>query len=177
LDEQPHERDVIVARLRQFELGVVRHVVTQLPAGSQTAVEEGYAYGSGESLHVAVIDETQGAWLPAIMEAARIYGAAARLLQFQWTTPAHITVMTHRYVREGALPSFPGSAILRDAWAVTHRMHYAGEIQGCDVYLNDAAPPSNRVDLLLHELGHALGLERHSADLGIAQLARRYGWR
>jgi hypothetical protein len=30
---------------------------------------------------------------------------------------------------------------------------------------------------MLHELGHALGLTRHSPDLNIEQLAQRYGWK
>jgi hypothetical protein len=56
-----------------------------------------------------------------------------------------------------------------------------GEIATADVYLNDIIPPgadieARRERLVLHEIGHALGLTRHSPDLGIAQLAQRYGW-
>ena len=57
----------------------------------------------------------------------------------------------------------------------------SGEIARAEIYLNDIIPPgadieARRLRLILHELGHALGLTRHSPDMGIAQLAQRYGW-
>jgi hypothetical protein len=56
-----------------------------------------------------------------------------------------------------------------------------GEIATVDVYLNDIIPPGPEIEarrerLMLHEMGHGLGLVRHSPSLGIAQLAARYGW-
>jgi hypothetical protein len=57
----------------------------------------------------------------------------------------------------------------------------SGEITTVDIYLNDIIPPGADIEarrdrLILHELGHGLGLTRHSPDLDVAQLAARYGW-
>ena len=60
-------------------------------------------------------------------------------------------------------------------------LNCSGEIASADIYLNDVIPSGDDIEarrerLLLHELGHALGLTRHSPDSGASELARRYGW-
>jgi hypothetical protein len=56
-----------------------------------------------------------------------------------------------------------------------------GEIARVTIYLNDVIPPGSdiearRLRLILHEMGHGMGLTRHSPDLGLRDLALRYGW-
>lgn len=159
----------------------------------------GYVYGSDARLRVAVVDETggDGAWSSAIERASWRYAVTASRLDFGATpTSAHIVVRVRRYDdrqppllagytfqpdvggfaavydAEGRACNFPPSPLPRNC---------SGEIARADIYVNDAIPPGRDIEarrerLILHELGHAMGLTRHSADLDIDALARRYGW-
>jgi hypothetical protein len=155
-------------------------------------------YVHGEPLRVAVIDETGGTdWSGALRQAVATYDAASPYLRFQGHTDgAHIVVRMRRYYdanppalsgytfpngvggfaavydTEGSACNFPPSPL---------PLNCNGEIARALIYLNDAIPSGSdierrRQDLILHELGHAMGLTRHSPDLNIAQLAYRYGW-
>ena len=158
----------------------------------------GYAYGSAEPLRVAVIDGTGGGdWSPAVDAAVATYGAASTHLAFQRdATTANIVVTVHRY-SDSTPPAlrgylFPfnagGFAAIYDPAGVacnfppsTLPLNCTGEIATAEIYLNDIIPPGldmegRRERLIMHELGHALGLTRHSPDADIAQLAERYGW-
>jgi hypothetical protein len=158
-----------------------------------------YVYGSNEPLRIAVIDETGGGdWSPAIRHAVEQYGAATPLLAFvSDPATAHIVVHVRRY-SDGAPPRLDGYlfqagvggfAAVYDASGLACNFPPAavplgcsGEIARAEVYLNDIIPLGADIDtrrrrLVLHELGHALGLTRHSPDLEIGQLAQRYGWR
>jgi hypothetical protein len=76
------------------------------------------------------------------------------------------------YDADGKACNFPPSPL---------PVNCSGEIARADIYLNDAIPEGPDIDarrlrLVLHELGHAMGLTRHSPALGIEMLAARYGW-
>ncbi len=158
----------------------------------------GYVYGSGAALRVAIIDETAGTdWTPAIERAVAAYAGATPYLQFQGLPDgANIIVRVRRYA-DGAPPAlagyvFPagigGFAAVYDTEGKACNfppsplpLNCSGEIAAVNIYLNDLIPPGwdidvRRTQLVLHELGHAMGLTRHSPDLDIAQLAQRYGW-
>jgi hypothetical protein len=170
--------------------------LASIPAQGDPA--HGYAFGSGVPLRVAVLDETGGAdWTPAIQESVATYGGATRDLQFQDVVAgANIVIHVRRY-RDEAPPVIPGYlfqpgvggfAAVYDASGVACNYPPAavpvgcsGEITTAYVYLNDIIPPGADIEarrdrLILHELGHALGLTRHNPDLDVAQLAARYGW-
>jgi hypothetical protein len=158
----------------------------------------GYGYATGVPLRVAVIDETGGAdWTPAVQAATADYAAATPYLDFvQDPAAANIVINVYRYSdstppqirgylfpfgaggfttvydETGAACNFPPSTLPENC---------DGEIATADIYLNDAIPAGADIDarrerLVRHELGHALGLQRHSPDLDIASLAERYGW-
>jgi hypothetical protein len=144
-----------------------------------------------------VIDDATGEWSQAIQVAESTYGAATPYLQFQGgPAGANIVITVHDY-RDSAPPQVPGYLY---PWGVggfaavydvngdacnyppaTAPVNCNGEIARADVYLNDAIPEGTDIEarrerLLLHEVGHALGLTRHSPELDVAQLAQRYGW-
>ena len=158
-----------------------------------------YVYGSGEALRVAVIDETGGSdWAPSIRYGVAAYAGATAQLSFV-AEPAHANiVITVRRYADSAPPTLQGYlfqtgvggfAAIYDTDGVacnyppsTVPLGCSGEIARAEIYLNDIIPPGSDIEarrqrLVLHELGHALGLTRHSPDLGIEQLAQRYGWR
>jgi hypothetical protein len=158
----------------------------------------GYPYGSQEPLRVALLDATGSeAWAEVIAEAAGTYAKAAPRLRFvREPETAHI-VMTVRTYSDDAPPQldgylFPanagGFAAIYDADGVACNyppsalpLTCSGEIARADLYVNVALPPgadlpARQLRLLLHEMGHGLGLTRHSPDLDVAALARRYGW-
>ena len=158
----------------------------------------GYVYGSGAPLRVAVIDATGGDdWSPAVDAAIERYAAAVPQLAFQRAPGgANIVITVHRYddAHPPPLPGyiFPlgagGFASVYDADGTacnfppsTLPLHCSGEIGSAEVYLNDIIPPgadieARRERLVLHEMGHALGLTRHTPDTDAATLAARYGW-
>jgi hypothetical protein len=158
----------------------------------------GYEHGSGAPLRVAVIDETDGDdWTPAINNAVLTYSAAAPLLQFQRVVDGANIIMTMRRYSDSRPPQLEGYrfqtgvggfAAVYDADGVACNfppsrlpVNCSGEIARAEIYLNDIIPAGSdieerRLRLILHEMGHAMGLTRHSPDLGIAQLAQRYGW-
>ncbi len=158
----------------------------------------GYTYGSGEALRVAILDETGGDdWSPAIDAAVSRYGDAVPELAFQRTAAGANVVITARRYNDGDPPQlagyvFPfgagGFAAVYDSDGTACNYppspvpeHCTGEIATVDIYLNDIIPPgpdieNRRERLLLHELGHAFGLTRHSPEFAEATLAARYGW-
>jgi hypothetical protein len=158
----------------------------------------GYVYGSGAPLVVAVVDETWGDdWKPALGAAVATYDyASPHLVMGAAAGDAHIVITVRRY-DDAAPPELRGYrfqagvggfAAVYDADGVacnfppaTAPVGCSGELASAEIYLNDIIPPgedieARRLRLILHELGHAMGLTRHSPDLGIEQLARRYGW-
>ncbi|HXK33931.1 MAG TPA: hypothetical protein VNM91_07985 [Dehalococcoidia bacterium] len=158
----------------------------------------GYEYGAGAPLRVAIIDETGGAgWTPAIEEGVRQYAAATPYLLFQRTPEgAHIVLTFRRYV-DSQPPPLPGYVFPAGAggFAAVYDVNGAacnyppsplplnctGEIAYANIYLNDAIPPGadierRRLRLVLHEMGHGFGLTRHAPDLDITNLSARYGW-
>ena len=166
-----------------------------IPFAQQPA--DGYTYGSGVPLKVAVIDDASGDWSQAIGVALQTYGDATPYLQFQTTPVGANIVIDVRDYSDSAPPVVPGYLY---PWGVggfaavydvdgaacnyppaTVPVNCNGEIARAEIYLNDAIFPGSDIEarrerLVLHELGHALGLTRHSPDLDIAQLAARYGW-
>ncbi|MEX2225018.1 MAG: hypothetical protein WEB52_01060 [Dehalococcoidia bacterium] len=158
----------------------------------------GYVYNSGAPLHVAVVDETGGNdWSPSLQSAIDQYAGATPHLRFQPARAgANIVITVRRYddARPPELrgyrfqPGVGGFAAVYDADGTacnfppsTVPVACSGEIASAQIYLNDIIPAgedieARRLRLILHELGHALGLTRHSPELGIPQLTQRYGW-
>jgi hypothetical protein len=166
-----------------------------LPYAGQPA--QGYGYASGEPLRVAMIDESGANWAGAVGAAQQRYVEATPWLLFQPTPEgAHIVITVRRYddaqppVLRGYVfqPGVGGFAAVYDSAGEACNfppsplpLNCSGEIARADIYLNDILPAgadieNRRVRLVLHELGHALGLTRHAPELGVAQLAQRYGW-
>ena len=157
-----------------------------------------YLYGSGAPLRVAVIDSTGGGdWSPAIDATIARYGAAVPELAFQRSPDGANIVITVRRYDDSQPPQlagyvFPagagGFAAVYDADGTACNYppspvpeHCTGEIADVDIYLNDIIPAgadieNRRQRLLLHELGHAFGLTRHTPDFAEAELAARFGW-
>lgn len=158
----------------------------------------GYTYRSQAPLVIAVVDETGGGdWSGAVDAAKATYADAVPNLRFQ-SDPggANIVITVRQYVDaqppeltgyrfqpkvaafvavydiEGNACNFPPSPL---------PVNCNGEIARGDVYLNDAIVidpeiEARRLRLVLHEFGHAMGLTRHSASLGVGELEARYGW-
>ncbi len=167
-----------------------------LPFADQPAA--GYVYGSHAPLRVAVIDATTtNGWSPALEASVATYGAGSPYLVFQNDVAGANIVVTLRDYRDSAPPALPGylfplnaggfAAVYDAAGTACNfppsplRLNCTGEIATADVYLNNIIPAGSEIEarrqrLILHELGHALGLTRHSPDLDIAQLELRYGW-
>jgi hypothetical protein len=144
-----------------------------------------------------VIDRAGPEWAQSIDTGTATYGSATPYLAFQDAAQgANIVVTIHDYT-DSAPPLVPGYlypwgvggfAAVYDVDGVacnyppaTVPVNCNGEIARADIYLNDAIPDGPEIEarrerLVRHELGHAMGLTRHSPDLDIAQLAARYGW-
>lgn len=157
----------------------------------------GYVYGSGVPLRIAVTDGASADWTQAIETAVATYGDATPYLQFQTAAQGANIVITIRDYSDAQPPAVPGYLYPWGAGGFTAvydvngaacnyppatvPVNCNGEIATANVYLNDAIPPGTDIEarrerLVLHEMGHALGLTRHSPELDIAQLAGRYGW-
>jgi hypothetical protein len=157
-----------------------------------------YDFGSTQPLRIAIIDETGGTdWTPAIEAAVQTYGSATPHLEFQSKIDGANIVMYFRRYTDTQPPeirgySFPwgagGFTTVYDEQGLACNfppsplpVNCDGEIAESDVYLNDIIPDgpdieARRERLILHEMGHGMGLERHAPDLDIDQLASRYGW-
>jgi len=158
----------------------------------------GYPYGTAEPLRVAILNTAGPDWSPALQTSLRQYSDAADgRLSFQSTADGANIVVTMRTYSDAAPPElkgydFPmgagGFATIYDAQGLacnyppsTLPLNCSGEIKTTEIWLNDAIPAgadieNRRVRLIMHELGHAMGLTRHAPDLDIATLAQRYGW-
>ena len=158
----------------------------------------GYAWGSGAPLRVAIIDQSSAEWAPALGTAVGMYreGAGGKL-DFQAHADGANIVITVRSYTDASPPDlrgydFPmgagGFATIYDAEGKACNyppsplpLNCSGEITTTEIWLNQGIPAggdieSRRVRLITHELGHALGLTRHSPDMDIGSLAQRYGW-
>jgi hypothetical protein len=158
----------------------------------------GYNSDTGKILRIAIVDETGAAeWTPAIVASVGTYDSASAHLVFQSETDGANIVMRFRRYNDSQPPHTPGYLFARgvggfatvyDSDGVACNfppsslpLGCSGEIASATIYLNDAIPPGHDIEarrgrLLLHEMGHAMGLERHSPDLDIAELSARYGW-
>ena len=182
-------------------VAIVAVAVMATSCGALPFVQEpalGYAYGSDAPLHIAIIDETGGNdWTPALGVAMGTYANASPYLEFQQTTDgANIVVHVRRYDDEhppeikGYIFPFGagGFATVYDENGLACNyppsplpLNCSGEIAEATIYLNDIIPQgpdieARRERLILHEMGHAMGLTRHAPDLDIDELAQRYGW-
>ena len=158
----------------------------------------GYTYASGDPLRIALIDETGGNdWTPALQAATATYAAAASYLEFQSRPDdANIVMHVRRYDDEHP-PQLKGyvfpigaggfaTVYDSDGFACNYPpstlpLSCSGEIAKATIYLNDIIPAGTDIEtrrqrLILHEMGHALGLTRHSPELDVSDLAQRYGW-
>ncbi len=157
-----------------------------------------YDYGSAAPLRIAVIDATAGgAWTDAVGAATNRYTATSPHLAFQNAGAGANVVVTVREYQDSDPPALRGYLFPLNAggFAAVYDpdgqacnfppsplpLNCTGEIATADIYVNDIIPPgpdiaARRERLVLHELGHALGLTRHSPDLDLAHLAERYGW-
>ncbi len=167
-----------------------------IPASGTPALN--YAYGSGEPLRLAVFDATGGDdWTPAIDASVWVYATSDPHLWFRSSIESANIVITFRRYGDATPPelqgyAFPsgagGFAAVYDAAGIACNfppsplpLACSGEIARADIYLNDIIPGGSDVEtrrerLILHEIGHALGLTRHSPDLDTPDLAARYGW-
>lgn len=158
----------------------------------------GYAWGAGEPLRVAIIDQSGPEWAPALGTAVGMYrDAAGGKLVFQTHPDGANIVITVKAYSDGDPPDlrgydFPmgagGFATIYDAEGKACNyppsplpLNCSGEITTTEIWLNQGIPAggdieARRVRLITHELGHALGLTRHSPDLDMGSLAQRYGW-
>lgn len=166
-----------------------------IPFGERPA--SGYEYASGQPLRIAIIDEAGSPWTSALQQALQKYSSATPYLRFQpEVSQANIIITVKRYNdrtpprldgydfpqgaggfatvydRDGAACNYPPSPL---------PLNCTGEIATAQIWLNDDIPTGSdiearRVRLILHELGHAMGLTRHSPDLDVGQLGSRYGW-
>ena len=156
-----------------------------------------YTRASGAPLRVAIIDEAGGDWSPALAGALAQYESLTPMIAFQRDAAGANIVVTVRAYNDGAPPALEGytfqpgmggfAAVYDVAGLACNYppsplpQNCSGEIARASIYLNDGIPAGadisdRRHRLLMHELGHALGLTRHSADPGVDQLAERYGW-
>jgi hypothetical protein len=190
-------RRYAAAAFASLVLGAIFSACGALPFLERPA--NGYVYASNEPLRIAVIDETNGRdWSPALVAAITAYANAAPKLDFRApSTDAHIVIRVRRYsdANPPAIEGYvfpPGAGGFATVYDVQGRacnyppstlpMNCSGEIATATIYLNDAIPAGSDIDarrfrLLVHEIGHALGLTRHAATFDAGQLAQRYGWR
>lgn len=166
-----------------------------LPFASAPAAT--YTHGSGQPLRIAIVDEAGGDWSPMLVGAVMRYREAAPMLAFQRDPAGANIVVTVRAYNDAAPPALDGYtfqagvggfAAVYDAAGIACNyppsplpQNCSGEIARAYVYVNDDMPAgadisARRHRLLMHELGHAMGLTRHTADPGADQLAERYGW-
>ena len=158
----------------------------------------GYTYGSQAPLVIAVVDETgSGDWSAAVEGGMAAYADAVPHLRFQSDPAGANIVITVRGYVDAQPPELqgyrfqPGVAAFVAVYDVDGKacnfppsslpVNCNGEIARGDVYLNDAIVidpeiEARRLRLVLHEFGHAMGLTRHSASLGVSELEARYGW-
>ncbi len=192
------------ALLRGRALALAASIITAIAAAGCGAIgfeqqpAANYAWGSGQPLRVAIIDQSGAEWSTALATAIDNFSAGASPhLVFQTDTVGANIVVTVKTYADTAPPelqgyNFPqgagGFATIYDAQGIACNyppsdlpLSCSGEITTTEVWLNRAIPAGSdiearRVRLITHELGHAMGLTRHAPTLDIAMLARRYGW-
>ncbi len=176
-------------------------VITAAGCGSigfNQAPANGYVWGSQQPLRIAVINQAGPEWSSSLQSSLRQYeeGAGGNL-QFQNTPDGANIVITVKTYTDTAPPDlegydFPqgagGFATVYDAQGLacnyppsTLPLNCSGEITRTEIWLNLAIPAGSDIEarrgrLLLHELGHAMGLTRHAPTLDIGMLEQRYGW-
>lgn len=157
----------------------------------------GYDYASGQPLRIAIVDEAGAPWTSALDQALQKYASSTPYLRFQTDVQrANIIITVKRYNDRNAPKldgyDFPqgagGFATVYDTDGAACNyppsplpLNCTGEIATAQIWLNDDIPAGSDIDarrvrLILHELGHAMGLTRHSPDLDVGQLGSRYGW-
>lgn len=166
--------------------------------GFTQAPANGYVWGSQQPLRVAIVNQAGPEWSSALQSSLRQYEEGAEgMLQFQDAAQGANIVITVKTYRDSAPPDldgydFPqgagGFATVYDAQGLacnyppsTLPLNCSGEITRTEIWLNLAIPPGSDIEarrerLLVHELGHAMGLTRHAPTLDIGTLAQRYGW-
>lgn len=166
-----------------------------LPFASDPAAS--YTHGSGQPLRIAIVDEAGGDWSPMLVGAVMRFRDAVPMIAFQRDPAGANIVVTVRRYTDAAPPALDGYtfqpgvggfAAVYDAAGVACNyppsplpQNCSGEIARTYIYVNDQMPAGadiseRRQRVLLHELGHAMGLTRHSANIGADQLSERYGW-
>ena len=166
--------------------------------GFTQAPAKGYVWGSQQPLRIAIVNQAGPEWSSAVRSSLEQYEeGSGGLVQFQTAAQGANIVITIKTYTDSVPPDldgydFPqgagGFATVYDAQGLacnyppsTLPLNCSGEITRTEIWLNLAIPAGSDIEarrerLLLHELGHAMGLTRHAPTLDIGMLTQRYGW-